>query len=236
MTFATVAMLLAVPVSAHAVTVQAPTTVTPGHDVTFTVSGLAAGDLVDGMLIEPAAAAGGKAGDHVRIPQIWHADLTGQAHLTFTFPTTYLRCSGPIDCKAVAWDDPIAVITVAGESVRVPVAGLAPAPVATRPRSSRPVTVSTAGQAHVRRPAVLRLSARTTFRDLRWRSWDTKQATGLGTITLVGARGTRASRPVRVILTRVRTCNGRRIYTRVRYRVADGRWTSGQLRNCRLRA
>jgi hypothetical protein len=104
----------------------------------------------------------------------------------------------------------------------------------TAARAARPVFIGDMFHAHVQQPKTLGLWASDGLVRLRWSGWGTSVARATGKVT-THSQGVYHFSAARAIASDVGICNGRVMYTRLRYK-AFGRWHDALLDGCRFSA
>jgi hypothetical protein len=100
--------------------------------------------------------------------------------------------------------------------------------------AARPVFIGDQFHARLAHPRVLSLWASDGLVALRWRGWGTRAARATGKVS-THAYGQYSYSPAKAIASDPAVCNGRIMYTRLRYK-AFGRWHDAELDDCRFAA
>jgi hypothetical protein len=98
--------------------------------------------------------------------------------------------------------------------------------------ASRAVFIGDMFHSHTQHPKTLGLWASDGLVKLRWSGWGSRTATATGKVT-THSQGVYRYSPARVIASEIHACNGRWMYTRLRYR-AFGRWQEATLEGCQF--
>lgn len=96
--------------------------------------------------------------------------------------------------------------------------------------AAQPVFIGDMFHEHAQHPRTLGLWASDGLVKLHWTGWGSATARATGKVT-THEQGVYRYTPARVIASRVRTCNGRQMYTRLRYH-AFGAWHQAVLDDC----
>jgi hypothetical protein len=100
--------------------------------------------------------------------------------------------------------------------------------------AARPVFIGDQFHGRLARPKVLSLWASDALMRLRWRGWGTSTARASGKVS-THAYGRYSYSPAAAIASDPAVCNGRIMYTRLRYK-AFGHWHDAELEDCRFAA
>jgi hypothetical protein len=101
--------------------------------------------------------------------------------------------------------------------------------------AERSVYIGDQFRSHLQHPRVLSLWASDAISQLRWSGWGTASASASGRIS-THFQGKYTYKPSRVVVSRVRFCGGRLMYTRLRYIGLDGRWAHARRYGCSFSA